>query len=177
MCALETAAEAWVRLGDRARAIAAYRAALDLAPDDTDVMRRLATAYAVGGARDEQLRLLKHVLELMPQAKDVRDELAHIEPAAPRPDEEYTRPPAEFLARRAAPADGENRRTLVDLPVSTVFPNGLAGRFHQAVYKPLTDAAAAAAREDEFTYETDNETVQLRAARVYRPNGRIDEAG
>ena len=56
-----------------ARAIAAYRAALDLAPEDTDVMRELATVYALGGERDEQLRLLKRVLELTPQAKDVRE--------------------------------------------------------------------------------------------------------
>jgi tetratricopeptide (TPR) repeat protein len=174
--ALQTAAEAWVRLGDRARAIGAYRAALDLAPADTDVMRRLATTYAIGGERDEQLRLLKRVLELMPQAKDVRDEVAHIEPAAPRPDEQYARQAAEFLAKRGAPAEGEDRRSLVDLQVTTVFPNGLASRFHQVVYQPLTDAAAATSREYEFTYETDSETVQLRAARVYRQNGQVDEA-
>jgi tetratricopeptide (TPR) repeat protein len=174
--ALQAAAEAWVRLGDRARAIGAYRAALDLAPADTDVMRRLATTYAIGGARDEQLRLLKRVLELMPQSKEVRDEVAHIEPAAPRPDEQYARPATEFLARRGDPAEGQARRSLVDLQVTTVFPNGLASRFHQVVFQPLTDAAAAGSREYEFTYETDSETVQLRAARVYRQNGQIDEA-
>ena len=85
-------------------------------------MRRLATTYSLGGARDEQLRLLKRVLELTPQAKDVRDEVSHIEPAAPRPDELYARPAAEFLARQGAPADGQDRRTLVDLQVSSVFP-------------------------------------------------------
>ena len=79
----------------------------------------------------------------MPQAKDVRDEVAHIEPAAPRPDEQYARPSEEFLAKRAAPGDGQARRTLVDLQVTTVFPNGLASRFHQVVYQPLTEAAAA----------------------------------
>jgi transglutaminase-like putative cysteine protease len=40
----------------------------------------------------------------------------------------------------------------------------------------LTDAAAAAAREYAFDYESDSETVQLRAARVYRADGRIDES-
>lgn len=174
--ALQAAAQAWVRLGDRARAIGAYRAALDLAPADTDVMRQLATTYAMAGERDERLRLLKRVLELMPQAKDVRDEVSHIEPAAPRPDEQYARPPAEFLAKRGAAGEGQARRSLVDLQVTTVFPNGLASRFHQVVYQPLTDAAAAESREYEFTYETDSETVQLRSARVYRANGQVDEA-
>ncbi len=174
--ALQFAARAWIRLGDHVRAIAAYRAALDLAPDDTDVMRELATAYALAGQRDEQLRLLKGVLRLMPQAKDVREQLAHIEPAKPRPDEQYARPASEFLSRRSLPAEGQARRTLVSLQVTTVFANGLASRFHQVVFQPLTDAAAAESREYEFEYEADSQTVQLRSARVYRKDGSIDEA-
>jgi cellulose synthase operon protein C len=174
--ALQTAAQAWARLGQRARAIAAYRGALDLAPEDTDVMRQLANVYAVAGERGEQLRLLKRVLELMPQAKDVRDEVAHIVPAAPRPDEQYARPAAEFLAKRSAPGEGQVRRSLVDLQVTTVFPNGLANRFHQVVYQPLTEAAAAESREYDFSYENDSQAVELRAARVYRSGGRVDEA-
>jgi tetratricopeptide (TPR) repeat protein len=174
--ALETAAQAWMRLGERARAIAAYRTALDLAPEDTDAMRELAVVYALAGERDEQLRLLKRILELMPQAKDVREQVAHIEPARPRPDELYARPASEFLEKRGRPSDGQARRTLVDLHVTTVFPNGLASRFHQVVFQPLTDASAAESREYEFSYETDSAVVQVRAARVYRKDGTIDEA-
>jgi len=173
---LQAAAQAWVRLGDRARAIAAYRSALDLAPADTDVMRQLAAAYALGGQRDEESRLLRRVLELLPQANDVREQVAHIEPAKPRPDEQFARPANEFLAKRTLAAEGQARRSLVDLQVTTVFPNGLASRFHQIVYQPLTDAAAAESREYEFAYESDSESVQLRAARVYRRDGQIDEA-
>jgi transglutaminase-like putative cysteine protease len=112
----------------------------------------------------------------MPQAKDVREQVAHIEPARPRPDERFARPSGEFLAWRSLPAEGQARRSLVDLQVTTVFPNGLASRFHQVVYQPLTDAAAAVSREYAFAYETDSETVQLRAARVYRKDGHVDEA-
>ena len=174
--AAQTAAQAWMRLGAKARAIASYRAALDLAPDDTDVMRALSTVYALFGERDERLRLLKRVLELMPQAKDVREEVAHIEPAPPKPDEQYARPASEFLAERGKPAAGQARRSLVDLQVTSVFPNGLASRFHQVVYQPLTDAAAAQSREYEFVYETDSQAVQVRAARVYRGDGTIEES-
>ncbi len=174
--ALQSAAEAWMRLGERARAIGAYRAALDLAPDDTDVMHELATVYALGGERDEQLRLLKRVLELMPQDKDVRDEVAHLAPAPPRADEAYARPASEFLAARSKPTAGQARRTLVDLQVTSVFPNGLASRFHQVVFQPLTDATAAESREYDFVYETDSQAVQVRGARVYRKDGSIDEA-
>ncbi len=145
--ALQAGAQAWIRLGDRPRGLALYRQALDIAPEDTDTMRQLATAYGVAGQRDEQTQLLKRILDLMPQAKDVRDELVHMGPVAPRADEQYARPASEFLAQRGAPGQGQARRSLVDLQVTTVFPNGLASRFHQVVYQPLTDAAAAESRE------------------------------
>jgi transglutaminase-like putative cysteine protease/Flp pilus assembly protein TadD len=174
--ALVTAAQAWTRLGERTRAVAAYQGALDLAPEDTDVLRQLATAHALNGERDEQLRLLKRVLELAPQAKEVREQVAHLGPAAPRADEQYARPASEFLAMRTQPSAGQAQRSLLDLQVTSVFANGLASRFHQVVYQPLTDSAAAASREYAFDYESDSETVQLRAARVYRADGRIDEA-
>jgi tetratricopeptide (TPR) repeat protein/transglutaminase-like putative cysteine protease len=175
--ALRAAAQAWMRLGDRRRAIAVYRSAVDLAPGDTDLLHELAAAYALAGEDDERLRLLKRVLELMPQAKEVRDEVAHMEPPRPRADEQYARPASEFLAARALPAAGQARRSLVDLQVTTVFPNGLASRFHQVVYQPLTDAAAAESREyDDIEFESDSQTVQVRAARVYRKDGTVDEA-
>ncbi len=37
------------------------------------------------------------------------------------------------------------KRTLRNLTVTTVFPNGLASRFRQVVFQPLTDEAAASA--------------------------------
>lgn len=173
---LAQAARTYIALGDRPKAIASYKKALELAPEDTDTMRSLANVYAVGGNVEEQMRLLKKVLELRPQEKDVREYVAHSEPEKPRPDEVYTHPAKEFLAQKDAPAMGRDRRTLVDMQVTTVFPNGLASRFHQVVYQPLTDSAAAQAREYAFGFEADTETVQLRGARVYRKNGQIDEA-
>ena len=57
-----------------------------------------------------------------------------------------------------------------------MFPNGLASRFHQVVFQPLTDEAAASAREYAFGYQADSEVVQLRTAKVYRTDGKIDDA-
>lgn len=174
--ALAAAARAYVGLGDRAKAIAMHRRALDLAPDDVTTLRSLSDVYALGGQTDEQLRLLKRVLELRPQQKDVREYVAHTEPSRPRADEAYARPSSEFLKLRDRPASGRNRRTLVDLQVTTVFPNGLASRFHQIVFQPLTDAAAAEAREYAFSFEADSETVQLRGAKIHKKGGQIVEA-
>jgi cellulose synthase operon protein C len=174
--ALGIAAHTYLAFGDRPRAIAMYRHALELAPEDTDTLRALAEVYAMAGQQDEQVSLLRQIVTLLPQSKDVREYLAHLEPAKPRADEAYARPPAEFLKLRNSPASGHNRRDLVDLTVTTVFPNGLASRFHQVVFQPLTESAAAEAREYGFGFSGDTETVQLRGSRVYRANGEIDQA-
>ena len=170
------AAHSYMILGDKVRAIALYRRALDLAPEDTDAMQSLADAYALSGKSAEQLKLLRQIVVLKPQSKDVREYLAHMEPSKPRADEAYARSSVEFLKLRGADARGQNRRTLVNLTVTSVFANGLASRFHQVVFQPLTDSAAAEAREYAFGFEADAEAVQLRGARVYHANGQIEEA-
>src|SRR5690606_4850340 len=91
-------------------------------------------------------------------------------------DEVYASTPEQFLKLRHAPAAGNNRRTLRDLTVSTVYPNGLSSRFRQVVFQPLTDSAAALSRQYAFHYQADSQVVQLKGARVYRGDGRIDEA-
>jgi tetratricopeptide (TPR) repeat protein/transglutaminase-like putative cysteine protease len=174
--ALNLAAQTYLTLGDRPHAVAMFKRALDLAPEDTDAMHALADAYGVMGRSEEQLRLMRRILELKPQDKDVREYVAHTEPAKPRADEVYARKPEEFLAQRGAPAQGQNRRTLVDLSVTTVFPNGLSSKFHQVVYQPLTDSAATEARQYAFGFESDTEAVELRGAHVYRADGKVDEA-
>jgi hypothetical protein len=113
---------------------------------------------------------------LRPQEKDVREYVEHIEPPRPRPDEQYAWPKEQFLELAKQPAAGYFRRTLRDLTVTTMFANGLASRFHQVVFQPLTDEAAAAAREYAFGYQADSEVVQLRSAKVYRTDGKIDDA-
>ena len=172
---LTSAAKAYISLGDRSRAIAMYKRALDLAPEDTDAMRALADVYAIGGQDGEKLGLLRKVLELKPQSKDVRDYLAHLEPSKPKEDEVYAVASKDFLAQRGAPAGGKDRRTLVDVTVTTVFPNGLSSKFHQLVYQPLTERAAQDGRNYGFAYESDAQTVQLRAVHVYRQDGTVDD--
>jgi tetratricopeptide (TPR) repeat protein/transglutaminase-like putative cysteine protease len=174
--ALSVAARASRALGQEPQAIAYYKRALELSPEDVETLRALADLYAESGKKEEQLKSLRQILAIRPQEKDVREYVEHIEPPKPRADEQYAWPAERFLEQRKAKTDGQYRRTLRDLTVTTVFQNGLASRFHQVVFQPLTDEAAAAAREYAFSYQADNEVVQLRAAKVYRENGKIDEA-
>ncbi|MFT3774843.1 MAG: DUF3857 domain-containing protein [Minicystis sp.] len=170
------AARTYRALGQRQRAITSFQRALALAPEDIPSLRALADLYGQEDQRDEQLKLLRQILAISPQAKDIREYVEHIEPPKPRADEAYAWAPERFLPMRSAVDTRYPKRTLRSLTVTTVFPNGLASRFRQVVFQPLTDEAAASGRQFAFEYQADKQTVQLRAAKVYRKDGKIDEA-
>ncbi len=171
-----TAARAYRRLAQPDRAIAAYERALLLAPEEVSALRAVSDLHAEAGRRERQLDLLKEILRLRPQEKDVREYVEHMVPPKPREDEAHAWSADRFLKMRHADAAGQNRRSLVELTVSTVFENGLSSQFRQVVFQPLTDAAAAEARQYAFQYQADTQQVVLRGARVYRSDGRVDEA-
>ena len=162
--------------GNTLQALGIFRKALELAPEDPGTLRALADLEGELGQRPEQVRLLRHLLDISPQNKNVRDYVEHLEPERARPDEMYAWTAEHFLPMRYAAPQGQNRRTLRDLTVTTVYSNGLSSRFRQLVFQPLTDASAAISRQYTFSYEADRQVVQLRGARVYRGDGRIDEA-
>jgi len=174
--ALGLVARAQRAAGDDGKALLTYRKALELAPDDTGTLRAFADLQGELGRRTEQIQLLRRILDVTPQNKDVRDYVENLEPRRVHADEAYAWSPERFLPQRFAPLEGQNRRTLRDLTVTTVYPNGLSSRFRQLVFQPMTDAAAAMSRQYAFSYEADRQVVQLRGARVFRGDGRVDEA-
>ena len=170
------AARTWRSFGDPAQALDSYGRALALAPEDVDVLREQSDLYGELGQRDEQMALLRQLLGIEPQNTEARSYLASLEPRAPRADEAYAWAPERFLSDRFAPAAGFHRRTLLDLTVTQVYDNGLAGQFRQVVFQPLTDAGAAVGRQYTFSFQADRQRAQLRGAKVYRAAGGIDEA-
>ena len=171
---MRSQADDYASLGDTARSIVRLKKALAIAPEDTATMRSLATFYGQTEQVDKQRKLLKEILALEPTAKDVRDYLSHLEPEKIRADEAYAEKSASFLKSRNDPKEGATDRTLVDLTVTTVFDNGLSSEFRQVVFQPLTDSAAALARQYAFGYQADRQTVELRGAYVYRSNGKVE---
>ncbi len=163
-------------LGNEKRALLDLEQGLDIAPEDINILKGLADHKGRMGARDEQLALLRKILELRPQEVEVRKYVDHIAPPEIPQDEKYARSAEEFLKHRYAAADGHPRRTLQDLTVSTVYENGLSRQFRQVVFQPLTDAAAATSRQYAFQYQADQQRVELKGAKVYRSDGSIDEA-
>ncbi|MBW2528260.1 MAG: DUF3857 domain-containing protein [Deltaproteobacteria bacterium] len=163
-------------MGRADQAEATYRHALLIAPDDVGSLRSLADLVGERGRRAEQLSLLRRVHRLEPQDQAVRAYLEHVDPQSAREDERHGWPAERFLELRGRPAAGQDRRTLRKLTVLTLLSNGLARRFHQVAYQPLTDEAAATLRQYAFAYHADRQTVEIRSAKVYRADGSVDEA-
>ena len=150
-----------------------HRRALDLAPDDVDdaaLARRRLRARRSGrrAAPPPQAR------PRAAAAGEGRPRVRRAHRAEPAARRRGLRAPVRGVpqAARSARRRVATAARCVDLQVTTVFPNGLASRFHQIVFQPLTDAAAAEAREYGFSFEADTETVQLRGAKVYRKTAR-----
>ncbi len=163
-------------LGDNKRALVDLQLASDIAPEDINVLKSLADHHGRAKKRDEQLALLRKILQLRPQEVEVRKYVDHIAPPQVPADEKYAQPAEQFLKHRYASENGHPKRTLQDLTVSTVYENGLSSQFRQVVFQPLTDAAAATSRQYAFQYQADQQRVQLKGAKVYRSDGSIDEA-
>lgn len=165
-------------LGQRERAVAVLTRRLENAPEDVDAIRSLADLQGEEGKEEEQLKLLRRLLVLRPQAKDVREYLEHKQPPKIRRDEAFAWSKEQILeqARKPTPPGGFSKRTLRDLQVTTVYPNGLASRFHQVAYQPLTEEGAATGRQYSFAYQAGREVVDLRGAQVFRADGKVDEA-
>jgi len=175
---LDFASRAFRALGQKERALAILGKRLEMAPEDVEALRAVADIQGEEGHEEEQLKLLRRLLVLRPQAKEVREYLEQKQPAKIRRDEAFAWGKEQLLAlaKQPTPAGGFPRRTLRDLQVTTVYANGLASHFHQVVFQPLTEEGAAAGRQFAFAYQSGRDMVDLKMARVYRANGAIDEA-
>jgi tetratricopeptide (TPR) repeat protein len=170
-------ARAYRSLGEPLKSRLALESALDLAPEDQHTLRALADLAGEEGNREGQLKHLRKILQLYPQAKEVRAYVEMLSPPTPRKDEAYAWGEEQIAKAAEVPAKkGERSRILRRLTVKTIFANGLATRFYQVVMQPLTDEAAAEARQYITSYEGDRQEISLRLSRVYRKDGSVAEA-
>ncbi len=170
-------ARAFRAVGKHKKAESLLAAALDIAPEEPSTLRMLADLAGEAQNRDDQLRYLRKILQLYPQDKATRAYVEFLAPSKPRRDEAYAWDKERIASEAQKPTDkGVRTRVLRKLAVTTVFPNGLASRFHQVVFQPLTDEAAAEARQYFLQYESERQEVELRLSRVYRKDGSIAEA-
>ncbi len=169
------AAALYEALGMIEQALAARREAIDLAPEDADAL----VAYGRTLLRHDQTEAaadaFRRALALRPQDEGVRALLEEIRPAAPRRDEAFATAVEEVLSRRRQSADWP-ATVLHDLTVNTVFENGLSSSFHQIVTQVHDDEGARQWRSYSIAYDPATQWVEVRAARVHRPDGTVLES-
>jgi tetratricopeptide (TPR) repeat protein len=170
--ALLTVAEVYDALADEAEMMGAYRAAIDLAPDEADARVAYGRALLRAGQRDGAQEVLRQAVALRPQDADTRELLETIQPEQ-RTDEAYAASEADLLAR-VGDAGGWPSRILQNLTVNTVFESGLGSSFHQVAAQVADAEGARNWRTYPIQFDPDVQRVTLRAARVYRDGRRLD---
>ncbi len=152
--------------------------ATEIAPDDAGIWQALGELEVRLGHADDGRARLRRALALRPQETTWRRRLESLEPPVPRADEALAEAPDVFLARRhgAGRAVEYRARTLQDLTVRTVYPNGLADNFRQVAIEVLNQEGALGAREYSVQYSPGTQRFELRAARVHHVDGSADES-
>ncbi len=174
---LRRVGDSYLQLGDYASAQTSYLRALALAPDDEGALKASADAFGLAGDVEEQKKRLQRIAGLMPQKREIQQELRHLgDKVSARSDEQAALSPEVFLALRSVPRGSEPKRTLVRLQHTTVYPTGLASRFHQVVFQPLSEEGAKQSRDFTFSYEAEFQSASLRRARIYHADGTTEDS-
>ncbi|MFC1464388.1 MAG: DUF3857 domain-containing protein [Candidatus Brachytrichaceae bacterium NZ_4S206] len=169
------AASVYEALGMVEQALAARREVIELAPEDGGALVAYARTLVRQDQSDAASQALMRALELRPQDEAARALLEEIRPASPRRDERFAAPSEQILARRRE-AQGWPATVLQDLTVNTVFENGLGSSFRQIATQVHDAEGARAWRSYSIAYDPATQWVEVRSARVVRPDGTVLES-
>ena len=153
-------------------AMGAYRAAMELAPDEADAQVAYGRALLRAGQDDLAMGALNAALELRPQDAETRELVEHLQPEE-RVDEAFAVSGADLLAR-VNEERGYPYRVLEDLTVNSVFESGLGSQFHQFAAQVINDEGGRSLRSYPITFDPDVQRVSVRAARVYRQGRQLE---
>lgn len=169
------AASIYEALGMTEQALQARRQVMDLAPEDAGAIVAYGRTLLRFDQTDAAAVAFRQALALRPQDEGVRALLDEIRPSEPRRDERFRTPIEQVLARRGDP-EGWPATILHDLTVNTVFENGLSSSYRQLVTQVHDAEGARAWRSYSVPYDPATQWVEVRTARVHRPDGTVLES-
>src|SRR5207247_2355575 len=79
-------------------------------------------------------------------------------------------------APKVPSSSADRARVLLDQSVTRVHPNGLSETYQQRVVEILDERGAREEGSEEVRYTPDTQSVEVRAARVYKRSGEVVEA-
>jgi transglutaminase-like putative cysteine protease len=167
-------------LGHTAEAVAALERARALVPDDARLLERLGRLEHRLGRDAVALDHLRRSLELKPQNPELRAYLPLL--SQTRAGDDLRKAYAVDVRRLVATAPpirhdaSDPARVLLDSSATRVHKNGLAESYVQRVVQILDERGAREQGDFDIRYTPDTQSIEVRAARVYRPDGDVIEA-
>ncbi|WP_146660364.1 DUF3857 domain-containing protein [Enhygromyxa salina] len=163
-------------------AVAALETAVELAPQDPQLHTALGFLQSRAGDQAGSVLALQRSLELNPQQPELRDLLTTLGAAA---DDVFTRyavnleDVVEAADEAGTPASWKGRDSAVlhRMIATRIGSSGLGERLDHRIIKILDDRGIASQSRHDFGYEPDESYVEVRRARVYRADGRIEDIG
>jgi tetratricopeptide (TPR) repeat protein len=168
--------------GNYDAAVAALETAVELAPQDPDLHAALGFLQSRAGDQPGSVLAFQRSLELNPQQPELRDLLTTLGAAA---DDVFTRYAVELadVAKAAADAPtpaawkGKDAVVLHHMVATRIATSGLGERLDHRIIKILDPRGIESQARHDFGYEPDESYVEVRRARVYRADGRIEDVG
>ncbi len=171
-------------VGRTDEAHAVLHKALAELPDEPRLLEKDGRLLHRLGRDVEALAEFRRALELRPQNPELRAYVREVETRGGKPAaaddlaRRYTEAVPAVIARAAkVPVTGkDSARVLLDRTAIRVHPNGLSETFTQRVVEILDDRGARDNGATDIRYTPDTQSIEVRAARVYKKNGEIVEA-
>lgn len=167
-------------VGKGTEAHEALKVALAVAPEEARLVERDGRLLHRLGRDDEALPVLRHALELKPQNPELRAYLLALQPKEQKGDlaRAWAADVPALIKKAAASkaAAADPARVLYDSSVTRVHPNGLSETYQQRVVEILDERGAREEAQADIRYTPDTQSVEVRAARVYKRSGEVVEA-
>jgi tetratricopeptide (TPR) repeat protein len=165
--------------GELDAARTALAQAIALSPQDARLYAELGRLAARAGDDAGAIAALQRSLRLMPQQPAVRDLLAVLDAQAPA--DVFTRWAVALDEVATAPTprhwQGKEAGILHERTAIRVLSNGLTERLEHRILRILDDRGARNQAVQAIAYDPSETTVDLRRARVRRPDGTVEDLG
>lgn len=161
-------------------ALSVVNAAMPQLQGDPDWHERRGRLLLRLGRTDLAVQAYRRSLELKPQNPTLRKYLAMLDPQA-RSSEDLARAfrleVPRVLSRPRPPIQkGDAARVLLDQQVTRVHENGLSEVFAQRLVEILDERGAQEYAEHDIRFTPETQSVEVKAAKVYRSSGEVMEA-
>ena len=160
---------------DYAGAAAALKKALEIAPEDDDVLQQLGRVQAKAGDRAAALLTFRKALDINPKLAQLERYVEYLDPDAAPYEDDYAIDEKPLLEKAAAWDNRENDGwvTVLDQTVTKVNRDGTSSNYVRQVHRILTEAGVK--RYDRFFAQGWGQ-LKWKWARVRKDDGSVVEA-